>query len=104
VRVLQEREVERFGFTPLHQSRRACAGDHQSRLREEVAAGRFREDLYYRLNVFPITLPPLRARRDDILPLAMRLLASHVRPVSVYRAASGRGAVAADAWMDRKRA
>jgi two-component system response regulator FlrC len=77
LRVLQEREVERLGGrTTVELNVRVIATTNR-RLREEVAAGRFREDLYYRLNVFPITLLPLRARRDDILPLAMRLLAAH---------------------------
>src|ERR1700729_3120880 len=80
LRVLQEREVERLGGrTPVPLDVRVLATTNR-RLREEVAAGRFREDLYYRLAVFPLVIAPLRARRDDVLPLAMMLLASRCRP------------------------
>jgi two-component system response regulator FlrC len=79
LRVLQEREVERLGGrNPIPLEMRVLATTNR-RLREEVAAGRFREDLYYRLNVFPLGLAPLRDRRDDILPLAMQLLGSRSR-------------------------
>jgi len=80
LRVLQEREVERLGGrTAIPLDMRVLATTNR-RLREEVAAGRFREDLYYRLNVFPLGLLPLRQRRDDILPLAMQLLGLRSRP------------------------
>jgi two-component system, response regulator FlrC len=80
LRVLQEREVERLGGrTPVALDVRVLATTNR-RLREEVAAGRFREDLYYRLAVFPLAVMPLRERRDDVLPLAMQLLASRCRP------------------------
>jgi two-component system response regulator FlrC len=80
LRVLQEREVERLGGrTPIALDVRVLATTNR-RLREEVAAGRFREDLYYRLNVFPLALAPLRSRRDDVLPLAMQLLSARCRP------------------------
>ena len=79
LRVLQEREVERLGSRNSIKLNVRVIATTNRRLREEVGAGRFREDLYYRLNVFPITLQPLRSRRDDVLPLAMRLLAAHCR-------------------------
>src|SRR3569832_716219 len=80
LRVLQEREVERLGGrTPIPLDVRVLATTNR-RLREEVAAGRFREDLYYRLNVFPLAISPLALRRDDVLPLAMQLLSARCRP------------------------
>jgi two-component system response regulator FlrC len=80
LRVLQEREVERLGGRETINLDVRVIATTNRRLREEVAAGRFREDLYYRLNVFPLAIAPLRLRRDDVLPLAMQLLTAHCRP------------------------
>ncbi|HTT40869.1 MAG TPA: sigma-54 dependent transcriptional regulator [Burkholderiales bacterium] len=74
LRVLQEREVERVGGkAPIRLDVRVLATSNRD-LESEVKGGRFREDLYYRLNVFPIAIPPLRERRADILPLVRRVL------------------------------
>jgi DNA-binding NtrC family response regulator len=76
LRVLQERSFERVGGTrPLQVDVRVLAATHRN-LEEEVARQRFREDLYYRLKVVEIELPPLRERREDIPALAQRFLES----------------------------
>ncbi len=88
LRVLQEREVERLGGQgSIALDVRVIATTNRN-LRSEVGAGRFREDLYYRLNVFPLQITPLRMRRDDILPLATQLLATRVQPGSAIPALS----------------
>jgi two-component system response regulator FlrC len=74
LRVLQEREVERLGGREIIPLDVRVLATTNRNMREEVAAGRFREDLFYRLNVFPLHLSPLRQRRADILPLANRLI------------------------------
>ena len=77
LRVLQEREVERLGGRKtLSLDVRVLATTNRT-LREEVKAGRYREDLFYRLNVFPLQLWPLRERPQDIVPLAEQLLERH---------------------------
>ncbi|WP_438971097.1 sigma-54-dependent transcriptional regulator [Methylophaga sp.] len=77
LRVLQEREVERIGGRKVIPLDVRVLATTNRILRDEVKAGHFREDLYYRLNVFPLQLAPLRERQDDILPLSNRLLARH---------------------------
>jgi two-component system response regulator HydG len=84
LRVLQENEIERLGGSgkPRRIDVRIVAATNVN-LAEEVKAGRFREDLYYRLNVIPVVVPPLRDRRDDI-----SLLAQHF--VQVYAEKNGK--------------
>lgn len=81
LRVLQEKEVERIGGKkPIALNVRVLATTNRN-LRAEVEKGRFREDLYYRLCVFPLTWRPLRERRDDIIPLALRMIAQKQQAV-----------------------
>jgi two-component system response regulator FlrC len=100
LRVLQEREVERVGGKkPIPLDIRVLATSNRD-MALEVAAGRFREDLYYRLNVFPLRIPGLRERPGDIVPLAKHFLAQHAARLgkSARLSPSGEAKLAAHAW------
>lgn len=79
LRVLQEKEVERLGSRrSIKLDVRVIATSNRD-MRSEVAAGNFREDLYFRLSVLPLQWAPLRDRREDIIPLAQSLLSKHAK-------------------------
>ncbi|NPU94085.1 MAG: sigma-54-dependent Fis family transcriptional regulator [Gammaproteobacteria bacterium] len=88
LRVLQEKEVERIGGKKAIALDVRVLATTNRNLRAEVEKGNFREDLYYRLCVFPITWRPLRERRDDIIPLALRLIAQRQKNAAVRLDAS----------------
>lgn len=77
LRVLQEREVERLGGNKTISLDVRILATTNRNIYQTVAEGRFREDLFYRLNVFPLHIAPLRDRADDILPIANKLLNSY---------------------------
>jgi|TARA_B110000971_G_scaffold17949_1_gene16493 two-component system response regulator FlrC len=79
LRVIQEKEVERLGSSKMIQLNVRIIATSNRDLKAEVIAKRFREDLYYRLNVFPITIPPLRERVGDIMPLVQKILEQYNR-------------------------
>jgi two-component system response regulator HydG len=98
LRVLQEHEITRVGGAePVRVNVRVIAATHRDLL-SEVRANRFREDLYFRIHVVPISLPPLRDRPEDVLPLSQLFLDRYAREL-------GRAArtITADA-IDRLRA
>ncbi len=83
LRVVQEREVERLGGKKVIPLDVRVLATTNRNLRQQVAEGKFREDLYYRLNVFPLHLPALRDRPADVVSLANIFLQRHLRPGEV---------------------
>jgi len=89
LRVLQEREFERVGGgRPIHVDVRVIAATNRD-LKAAVANGTFREDLFYRLNVVELNVPPLRERQEDILPLAAAFIERFTRGKSRFTEAVG---------------
>ncbi|MDJ0757806.1 MAG: sigma-54 dependent transcriptional regulator [Woeseiaceae bacterium] len=100
LRVIQEKEVERLGGRKLIPLNVRVIATTNRDLRRHVSEGRFREDLFYRLNVFPVQIPPLRERTDDILPLSEMFLSRYSQDpaTSISFDESARRALLAHPW------
>jgi len=94
LRVIQERQVERLGGQKMIDLDVRLIATTNRDLKQEVADKRFREDLFYRLNVFPVQIPPLRHRPADIIPIAEKL-------VAVYNRAAGQSIPMTDGARQR---
>lgn len=93
LRVLQEKEVERLGGQQKIELNVRILATTNRKLKEHVEQGLFREDLYYRLCVFPITIPALKDRVGDILPLAMELIKKHSKDGKILPVISTEAAI-----------
>ncbi|MDB2666928.1 sigma-54 dependent transcriptional regulator [Luminiphilus sp.] len=98
LRVLQEQEVERLGGKSVIPLNVRVLATTNRKLTEEVASGRFREDLYFRLNVFPMELPPLRARREDIIPLSHRFIKAYAAERALDLSAAAEDKLMSHGW------
>ena len=98
LRVLQEQEVERLGGKSVIPLNVRVLATTNRKLTEEVASGRFREDLYFRLNVFPMELPPLRARREDIIPLSHRFIKAYAAERALDLSSSAEDKLMSHGW------
>jgi DNA-binding NtrC family response regulator len=100
LRVIEEGEVQRVGGVRPRRVDVRLVGATNRDLQTEVAESRFREDLFFRLNVIPIAVPPLRERRDDVLPLARHFLGHHARETGrqVGLSAAAEACLLSHAW------
>jgi Nif-specific regulatory protein len=101
LRALEEGEIRPLGATQVRQVNVRIVAATNRKLEDEVAAGRFREDLFYRLKVFPLRVPPLRERREDIPSLATHFLERYAREIGKPVAGFGQetlSALAAYGW------
>ncbi|MFZ1054040.1 MAG: sigma 54-interacting transcriptional regulator, partial [Opitutaceae bacterium] len=94
LRVLQEKRYERVGEDRTRRADVRIVGATNRDLKKESAAGRFREDLYYRLSVFPIQVAPLRERKEDIPPLAKHFVDLSVRELRIPKPRLTRAGIA----------
>lgn len=106
LRVLQEKEVERIGSNKMISLDVRILATTNRQLKDEVQAGRFREDLFYRLNIFPLQWHPLRERKNDIIPLANYLIRKHChhkQPIVPVISASAQKLMLAYPWPGNAR-
>ncbi|MFI4918117.1 MAG: sigma-54-dependent transcriptional regulator [Legionellales bacterium] len=105
LRVLQEKEVERIGATKMISLDVRIIATTNRQLKDEVQAGRFREDLFYRLNIFPLQWLPLRERKNDIIPLANYLIRKycHNKPLVPVISSAAKKLIMAYPWPGNAR-